>query len=230
MTKKTQKSQVKLNLNPPELRDVDSLTPYPDNGKKHDDKSTQKLAESIRKFGWRGNPILVDRDGVIIAGHGRRLAAQLLGLKHVPVSVEQDLTAEQARAFRWADNRVAQTDLDSDILEQQLLEFPELALDLEGIFEKKELDFAIADLMSTNDDVFENDLAGAVREQMEQLDERIEGAGEKRITIAKLLGFKSVSGNEAIIVTRFMAQIEAQTGLVGEDAFLQFAREHAKVA
>lgn len=236
MTKKTKKEvvaispSVELNLNPPELRDIDTIYPYPGNAKKHDDKSTKKLAESIRRFGWRGNPILVDRDGVIIAGHGRRLAGIALGLKKVPVSVEKDLSAEQARALRLADNRVAMTDFDGDLLERELSDFPDLAIDLDGIFDKKELDFAITDLMETDESVFEDDLSGAVRDQMNQLDERIEGAGAKRITIAKLLGFKSVPGDNAIYVTRLMAHIEASTGMTGEDAFVQYAREQLESA
>lgn len=226
---KKQDAPVALNLNAPALRDIDTIHPYPGNAKKHDERSTKKLAESIKRFGWRGNPILVDQDGVIIAGHGRRLAALLLGLKKVPVSVEQDLSASQARAFRLADNRAAMTDLDGDLLEKELTEFPDLAVDLTGIFDKKELDFAVTDLMSADESVFETDLADAVREQAGQLDERIEGADGKRITIAKLLGFKGVLGKDAIFVTRLMAKIEAETGLVGEDAFVQYARERVEL-
>ena len=230
MSKTAKNESIQLNPNPPTLRDIDTITPYPNNAKKHDERSTKKLAESIKRYGWRGNPILVDREGVIISGHGRRLAALHLGMKKVPVSVEQDMTAEQARAFRLADNRAAMTDFDGDLLEQELLEFPDLAVDLEGIFDKKELDFAVADLMETDISVFEDDLDSAVAEQQEQLEDRIESAGQKRITIAKLLGFKTIAGNDAIFVTRLMAEIEAETGLTGDEAFVEYARKVLKAA
>lgn len=68
--------------------------------------AAEKVAESIKTFGWR-QPIVVDADGVIIAGHGRHAAAQLLKLKTVPVHIAKDLTPDQVRALRIADNKVA---------------------------------------------------------------------------------------------------------------------------
>lgn len=84
---------------------ITKVRPYPNNPRVLRN-AAEKVAESIKAFGWR-QPIVVDADGVIIAGHGRHAAAVLLKLKTVPVHVAKDLTPEQARALRIADNKTA---------------------------------------------------------------------------------------------------------------------------
>jgi hypothetical protein len=92
-----------------------------------------KVARSIEAFGFR-QPIVVDREGIVVAGHTRLLAARKLKLKTVPVHVAADLTPEQARAYRLADNRVA---------EFSAWDIQTLALEIEGL---KEADFKIEPL------------------------------------------------------------------------------------
>ena len=87
-------------------RKLETIRPYPNNPRRNDE-AVQAVAASIREFGWK-QPIVVDRDGVIIVGHTRYKAAQELGLEKVPVLVADDLTEEQARAYRLADNKVAE--------------------------------------------------------------------------------------------------------------------------
>lgn len=77
------------------------VRPYPNNPRVLRN-AAEKVAESIKAFGWR-QPIVVDAEGVIIAGHGRHAAAQLLKLKKVPVHVAADLTPDQVRALRVAE-------------------------------------------------------------------------------------------------------------------------------
>jgi ParB-like chromosome segregation protein Spo0J len=79
--------------------------PYPNNPRVLRN-AAEKVAESIKAFGW-SQPIVVDGEGVIVAGHGRHAAAQLLKLKTVPVHVAKDLTPDQVRALRIADNKTA---------------------------------------------------------------------------------------------------------------------------
>ena len=203
------------------IRDISTLKPYPKNAKKHEDAQVKKLAESIKRFGWRGNPILVDKEGVIIAGHGRRLAAISLDMKKVPVMVIDDMTAEEARAFRLADNRVAISDIDNDILQEELID---LDFDLDGIFDKKELDFAVADLMEVNLDVFESDLATVMDEQTANTNDKIEKSETKRVSVTKALGFKEIDGADAFYVTRLMAQLQADSGASAEKAFVEFCK------
>ena len=84
-----------------------SLIPYARNAKKHDASQVAKLAGSIREFGFN-NPVLVDKDNGIIAGHGRVLAAQSLGLETVPCIRLGHLSDTQRRAYILADNRLAE--------------------------------------------------------------------------------------------------------------------------
>ena len=215
----------KINDSKPELRDIESITPYALNAKKHAPDQVKRLAQSIKKFGWRGNPIIVDGQGVIISGHGRRLAALQLGLKVVPVVTVTDMTAEEARAFRLADNRAAISDLDNDILREELLD---LGTDLlEDIFDKKELDFAVADLMEINDDVFVSDLDSVMSDQQATTERLISDVADKRMSVARVLGFAHFTGADAIHVTRLLAHMEAETGLTGEQAFVAFAKSYA---
>jgi len=113
-----------------ELWAIDKPKPYEQNPRKCPDSAIAKVAKSIKEYGFR-QPIIVDRDGVIIAGHTRLLASKRLGLKQVPVHVA-DLTPEQAKAYRLADNRVAQeTDWDHDLLKLELGDLKELDFDLD---------------------------------------------------------------------------------------------------
>lgn len=198
-----------------------ALTPYAGNVKKHDQKQVEKIAKSIKEFGWRGNPIVVDTDGVIIAGHGRRLAALHLGLATVPVAVARDLTPEQVKALRLADNRVAQSDYDTDLLQKELAD---LDFDLSGIFEKKELDFLIADLGEIKEEAFSVDLNAEVAAQTAETIRKIAEADENPVKIDKALGFKTIRGKDERLVSRFIATIEAETGKTGAEAFVEFVR------
>lgn len=111
-----------------ELRDPASLTPYPRNGKRHPQDHLDRLAAQIDAHGF-DQPIVVDPQGVIIKGHGRRLAALQLGLPTVPVVVA-DLDEAQARAARLADNQLVSLDYDTRHLEKELAWLRETDLDL----------------------------------------------------------------------------------------------------
>ena len=168
-----------------QMRDIDSITPYELNAKIHDSVQVGRISKSIAEFGW-DQPIVVDKNGVIIKGHGRRLAAIQLGLTHVPVLVRDDLDDEQVRAARLADNRVAIGDVDSDLLQQELAS---LDFDLDGIFDKKELDFMVADLAEMNIDSIVLDLDAAVEEQAEETMKKIAETDVRSVRIDKELGF-----------------------------------------
>ena len=101
---------------------LDEITPY-ENNPRFNDTAVEYVANSIREFGWK-QPIVIDRDGVIVAGHTRLKAAQRLGLKTAPCVVADDLTDEQVRAYRLADNKVA---------EMATWDFEALELELDGI-------------------------------------------------------------------------------------------------
>ena len=85
---------------------VATLKPYRRNARTHSNKQIREIAKSIETFGWT-NPVLIDGDGSIIAGHARVEAAKLLGLETVPTIGIEDLTPAQKRAYRLADNKLA---------------------------------------------------------------------------------------------------------------------------
>jgi len=119
--------------------DIERVKPYEKNPRRND-KAVQAVADSIREFGFR-QPIVVDDAGVIVVGHTRYKAARKLGLKTVPVHVAADLTPQQARAYRLADNRSAQNaEWDIDLLPIELGELRDDGFDLKLVgFSDKEL-------------------------------------------------------------------------------------------
>lgn len=98
---------------------VDSLTPYAQNAKRHPDEQVEHIANSIRQFGFK-QPIVVDRDNVVVIGHGRLLAAKKLGMETVPCIMADDLTEEQIRALRLADNKTNESAWDFEVLDIEL--------------------------------------------------------------------------------------------------------------
>lgn len=100
-------------------RKLSELTPYPGNAKKHDEKQIANVAESIRQYGFV-QPIVVDRDDVIIIGHCRALAAKKLGMDEAPCVSMDDLTPEQVNALRLVDNKSNESDWDFDLLAEEL--------------------------------------------------------------------------------------------------------------
>lgn len=198
------------------LWDIDKVIPYEKNSKLHDPDQVAKIAESITKFGW-DQPIVVDKNGVIIKGHGRRLAAIKLGLATVPVLPRSDLSDEQVKASRLADNRAALGGIDVSMMKEEMGALEDLGM-LSGIFDDKELDFTMADLGLMNDDAFIPDVDAAVRAQGEQALVKAEENAARRMPLWKVFGFKDVPGRHEITINRFMATIEAATGLLGADA------------
>ena len=113
--------------------DTAQLIPYTNNPKEHPDEQVQKIASSIKNYGW-DQPIVIDGDGEIIKGHGRLQAADLLDLEEVPVIERTDLSDAEKRASRIADNKTAESDWhEEDLsLELELLQEEDFDLGLTG--------------------------------------------------------------------------------------------------
>lgn len=114
-----------------ETRAISSLSPYERNARTHSPEQVKQLAASIEKFGFT-NPVLVTKDGMIVAGHGRVEAAMTLGLKDVPVIVVgKDWTEDQLRAYVLADNQLAlNAGWDKDLLAIELKELNDVGFDI----------------------------------------------------------------------------------------------------
>jgi DNA modification methylase len=126
---------------------IDALKPDPANPRRHTRKQVRQIAESIKAFGFNV-PILIDRDGNVIAGHGRWLACRELGITEVPTLCLDHLTPAQARAFMIADNRLTEISVwDDRLLARQLKELSLVGLDFDievTGFEMGEIDLRIA--------------------------------------------------------------------------------------
>jgi len=124
---------------------VKKLIPYAKNSRTHSDEQVSQIAASIKEFGWT-NPILVDGDNGIIAGHGRLLAANRLGLDSVPVIELAHLTKNQKAALIIADNKLAlNAGWDMMMLTAELEELQEAGFDMDILgFDSKEIDKLLA--------------------------------------------------------------------------------------
>ena len=114
-----------------------TLKAYARNARRHGDRQIDLIARSIREFGFV-NPVLIDRDNAIVAGHGRYEAAKRLGLATVPTVLLEHLTDAQVRAYRIADNRIAElSDWDADLLRLEIVDLSDLEF-------RGELDFDLS--------------------------------------------------------------------------------------
>src|SRR5688500_2590880 len=109
---------------------IERVTPYDRNPRLNDGAAVDAVAASLKEFGFR-QPIVVDRGGVIVVGHTRWKAAKKLGLAQVPVHVAKDLTPEQAKAYRLADNKTNElAEWDKTLLPLELADLQAMNFDL----------------------------------------------------------------------------------------------------
>lgn len=117
------------------IMELSKVKPYEKNAKIHPDKQLLQIAKSIKEFGWR-QPIVVDKEGVIIVGHGRWFAWEKYGkeleLKEPWIERAEDLIEEQVKAYRLADNKLNESEWDMDLAIPELKELSDEMFDLTG--------------------------------------------------------------------------------------------------
>jgi len=146
----------------------EALIPYTNNPKEHPDEQVNKIASSIKNYGW-DQPIVVDGDGEIIKGHGRLQAAEKLGLDEVPIIRREDLTDAEAKAARIADNKTAESPWEDELLGTELALLEDKPIDMDTLgFDDDELD----DLL--------NELDGEV-EELSEPETEIDGIDDLKI-------------------------------------------------
>ena len=119
-----------------EMISVNDLVPYEKNPRKND-QSVDKVAESIREFGFR-SPVVIDRHNVVVCGHTRLKAAKKLKLQTVPCIRADDLTDEQIRAYRLADNKAGEdSEWDMDLLDEELADIFDLDMERFGFLDEE---------------------------------------------------------------------------------------------
>ena len=106
----------KLNI---KYKPIKELKPYKKNAKKHDKKQVEQIANSIKEFGFT-QPVIIDSNNEVVAGHGRILGAKKAGLKEVPTVCLEELTEEQIKAYRLVDNKLNESEWDKKTLKEEL--------------------------------------------------------------------------------------------------------------
>ena len=149
---------------------INDLKPYKNNPRKND-KAVDAVVKSIQQFGFK-EPIVIDKDNVIVCGHTRLKAAQKLKLEKIPCVIADDLTPEQIKAFRLIDNKTAElAEWDFDMLSKELanIEIPD--------FDMAEFDFEIKNFSDA-------------KETFENFDENISKAKSKKVIVCPNCGEK----------------------------------------
>lgn len=209
-----------------EYIDIDELIPYANNPRNNDGDAVDRVAASITEYGFK-NPIIIDNNNVIVAGHTRMKAAKKLRLDKVPIIRADDLTPAQVKAFRLAENRVSEyATWDNELLAIELEELKDLDFDLDLTgFE----DFEIDDLLSVD---LDGDSAGdSLDENRESLQERFivppfsildtrQGYWQDRKKIWKQI-IKSGNGREEELLGAGLKKLAEKTGadLTGTSIF-----------
>ena len=168
---------------------VADLTPYDRNAKKHDDRQITNVMESIRQFGF-AQPIVVDKNNIVIIGHCRLIAAKRLGLRTVPVLRMEELTEEQAQKLRLLDNKLNESAWDMELIAEDI---PELD------WSNFDIDWGLPEMEDANVDVEEVETPEPPEEPQAKLGDIYE-LGDHRLicgdstdpeVIAKLMGEES---------------------------------------
>ena len=98
---------------------IRDLKPYKKNAKKHNKEQVEQIANSIKEFGFT-QPVIIDKNNEVVAGHGRILGAKKAGLKQVPTICLEELTEEQIKAYRLVDNKLNESEWDFSLLDEEL--------------------------------------------------------------------------------------------------------------
>ena len=175
MGKTINKKDVELNI---VYRNIKELKPYKKNAKKHPKEQVERIANSIKEFGFT-QPVIIDKNNCVVAGHGRILAAKKAGLKQVPTVMLEDLTEEQIKAYRLVDNKLNESEWDFSLLDEELENLAEdIDMELFGFdtdmsdeeLEKKKIEFEIKEK-------YEVHIICKDEKQMEQVYNKTKGMG-----------------------------------------------------
>jgi ParB-like chromosome segregation protein Spo0J len=113
-------------------KNIKELKPYKKNAKKHSKEQVEQIANSIKEFGFT-QPVIIDKNNCVVAGHGRILGAKKAGLKQVPTVTLEELTEEQIKAYRLVDNKLNESEWDFSLLDEELENLAEdIDMDLFG--------------------------------------------------------------------------------------------------
>lgn len=213
---------------PTELWDIDKIETYAKNTKVHSPAHIKKLKDSIKADGLF-DALIVDHDGIIIAGHGRFEALVALGHLKVPVKHAAKLTKNQADAARISHNKTASTEYDSGFMAeelQRLLQADDVDITLLG-FDEHELEMLVEDLGDMNMAAISEDLDEDIDAQDKETAEKVAATDASDERIVKAMGFNAIPIAAVKSVRRWIAEIEVETGLKGAEAFVNWVEARA---
>lgn len=162
---------------------IKELKPYKKNAKKHNKEQVEQIANSIKEFGFT-QPVIIDKNNEVVAGHGRILGAKKAGLKQVPTVCLEELTEEQIKAYRLVDNKLNESEWDYSLLDEELENLTEdIDMDLFG--------FDLAEEIEQEEDETKKKVEFEIKEkyevhiickdekQMEQVFNQVKGYGQE---------------------------------------------------
>jgi len=178
-----------------EFLKVSDLKPYENNVKKHDEEQIEQIMNSIKEFGFRQN-LVIDENNVVIIGHGRLAAAEKMGLEEVPCVRVSDLTEEQIKALRIADNKLSEKAVwDNDALGEELKAISE-AIDMTDFgFGDFELEILTGDFEPDSYDEDSEDMKKYMEGEKDFLIKQrviISFTKDEKEKVAKLLGIPEI--------------------------------------
>lgn len=166
-----------LNIKYMNIRD---LKPYKKNAKKHTKEQVEQIANSIKEFGFT-QPVIIDKNNEVVAGHGRILGAKKAGLKQVPTVCLEELTEEQIKAYRLVDNKLNESEWDYSLLDEELEDLiGDMDMNLFGLDtdmsdeeeQKKKVEFEVKEK-------YEVHIICKDEKQMEQVFNKVKGYGQE---------------------------------------------------
>lgn len=203
--------------------DIEQIKPYPKNHKIHPEGQIKQLKNSISTTGLN-YPLILDKNHVIIAGHGRFEAIKSLGWKKVPVIIRADLTDEEVQAARISDNITASTRYDTSVLADDLRDLfsKDVVFDAEAMgMSDKEIDLLLKDVDMPEIDAIMTDPEAEMQRQDEEDAANMKKADKDEVKFSEVFGFKSLTREQARRISRALAQIEALKEKTGADAVLE---------
>ncbi len=197
-------SKIRMPNNVP-LMNIEELIPYPNNAKIHTHQQIKKICTSIDTACQWTQPIIVDGDNVIIAGHGRRLSAIAYGFKKVPVIKLDGISDQDAKVLRLADNKVAEGEIDTLALEQEIRILSDFGIDMIGIFDEREFDFLTEDLGEIDISSLSDDVSKDVERQLEENEKISEDANSKESRLSDVFGKRPITPFETRTLGKFLS-------------------------
>ena len=204
---------------------IEKIIPYEKNAKKHPKEQIEAIARSIDEMGWR-HRIIVDENGVIIAGHGRREAAIFRHQLTAPVTVVTDLPEAKIKQLRLIDNQVVSNDYDTRLLTEELRDLIDNHdMDMSWAYDERDLDFGLNDNGVISDEALTADISEDMEDYTQNTLDSIQKKDKDEVPITKAFSFSKATGEQARMLTLLEKYAEGETELQGAEALAAFTEK-----